>query len=65
LNKFRELDIKNEFTYYEFDGIPCYALNFGNDRKKTNKIVLEILEKVYGFASSEIFQFEVFDQGKL
>ena len=63
LAKFRTLEIVNNFEYYEFDGIPCYAINLGNDQEKTQKVLLEILNKVYGFKNSDIFEFEIYDQG--
>jgi len=63
LQKFRKLDFINEFAYYEFDQIPCYAINFGNNQHKTYKMVIEILKKVYGFKESDTFEFEIYDQG--
>ena len=62
--KFKELNISNDFTHYEFDGMSSYAINFGNDRDKALKIILEVLDKVYGYSSTELFKFEIFDQGK-
>ncbi len=64
-NKFTSLEISKDFKYYEWDGIPCYALNVGNDKKKAEKIAITILNKVYGFDSKEMFEFEIYDQGKM
>lgn len=63
LAEFRKLEVANDFEYYEFDGIPCFAKNFGNDQEKTHMVLLEILNKVYGFENSDIFEFEIYDQG--
>lgn len=63
LAKFRKLEMADDFEYYEFDGIPCFAKNLGNDQEKTQKVLLEILNKVYGFENSDIFEFEIYDQG--
>ncbi|GAA3519333.1 hypothetical protein GCM10022393_36890 [Aquimarina addita] len=65
LTKFKELKISDEFKYYEFDGIPCYVMNFGNDQKLTYEIVLDVLREVYHFEKSDIFEFEIFDQGPI
>ncbi|RZS91863.1 hypothetical protein [Aquimarina brevivitae] len=65
LNSFRELKIASEFINYEWDGIPCFAVNFGNNLEKANRIVLEVLQKVYGFKPDDIFEFEIYDQGKI
>ena len=64
-NKFTALEISNDFKYYEWDGIPCYALNVGNDKKKAEEIAIIILTKVYGFDSKDLFEFEVYDQGRM
>lgn len=58
-DKFTALSISNEFKYYEWDGIPCYALNIGNDQKKAEKITLIVLEQVYGFNLKDQFAFEI------
>ncbi len=58
-DKFTALSISNEFKYYEWDGIPCYALNVGNDQKKAEKITLIVLEQVYGFNLKDQFAFEI------
>ena len=63
--KFTALEISKDFKYYEWDGIPCYALNVGNDKKKAEEIAITILSKVYGFDSKEMFEFEIYDQGKM
>ncbi|MGI9532437.1 hypothetical protein [Lutimonas sp.] len=62
---FKNLELSKKFEFYEWDGIPCYALNVGNDKLETKKIALEILNKVYGYSSDELFEFELFDQGRL
>lgn len=62
---FTNLELSKKFEYYEWDGIPCYALNVGNDKQKTKEIALEILNTVYGYSSDELFEFEIFDQGRL
>lgn len=64
-NKFIALEISKDFKYYEWDGIPCYALNVGNDKKKAEKTAITILNKVHGFDSKEMFEFEIYDQGKM
>lgn len=63
LAKFRTLELVDDFEYYEFNGIPCYAMNMGNNQEKTQKMLLEILNKVYGFENSDMFEFEIYDQG--
>ena len=63
LSKFKNLDISKEFIFYEWDGIPFYAYNFGNDQNKTYQWVMSILLKVFGFNKEDIFEFEIFDQG--
>ncbi|MDY8135459.1 hypothetical protein [Aquimarina sp. 2201CG5-10] len=65
LKRFKKLKISEKFKYYEYDGITCYAINFGNDQKVTSDVTLEILNKVYGFEYSDIFEFEIFDQGPI
>jgi len=40
-------------------------LNVGNDKKKAGEIAITILSKVYGFDSEELFEFEIYDQGKM
>ena len=62
---FKNLELSKKFEFYEWDGIPCYALNVGNDKLEAKKIALVILNKVYGFSSDELFEFELFDQGRL
>ena len=64
-NKFTALEISKDFKYYEWDGIPCYALNVGNNKKKTESIALTILTKVYGFKEKDLFEFEIYDQGRM
>ncbi|WP_108868072.1 hypothetical protein [Aquimarina aquimarini] len=64
-NAFKNLELSKNFEYYEWDGIPCYALNVGNNKPEAKKIALEILNKVYGYDSDELFKFELFDQGRL
>ncbi|MBJ2176486.1 hypothetical protein JBL43_19705 [Aureibaculum sp. A20] len=64
-DKFTTLDISKDFTYYEYEGIPCYAFNAGNDTKKVSEIALLILEKVYGYNQDEVFEFEIHDQGQM
>lgn len=63
LDKFRTLEIVDDFKHYEFEGIPCFAMNIGNNQEKTREVLLEILKKVYGFKNSDIFEFEIYDQG--
>lgn len=65
LAKFKNLEISDDFEYYEFDGIPCFAKNLGKDQEKAKKVLLEILNKVYGFENSDIFEFEIYDQGPI
>ena len=64
-NRFTALEISKDFNYYEWDGIPCYALNVGNDKKKAEVIAITILTKVYGFDSKDLFEFEIYDQGRM
>ena len=64
-NKFTALELSKGFKYYEWDGIPCYALNVGNDKKKAEEIAITILTKVYGFDSKDLFEFEIYDQGRM
>nr|WP_299387544.1 hypothetical protein [Allomuricauda sp.] len=64
-NKFTALEISKNFKYYEWDGIPCYALNVGNDKKKTEAIAITILTEVYGFDPKDMFEFEIYDQGRM
>ncbi|WP_459210877.1 hypothetical protein [Aquimarina rhabdastrellae] len=62
-DRFKALDISKEFTYYEFDTIPCYVLNMGNNHTRIQKIVHMILERVYGYSKVAMFEFELYDQG--
>ncbi|MDO1514558.1 hypothetical protein Q2T41_18035 [Maribacter confluentis] len=64
-NRFTALKISKDFKYYEWDGIPCYALNVGNDKNKAEEIAIKILTKVYGFDSKDLFEFEIYDQGRM
>lgn len=58
-NRFTALEISKDFKYNEWDGTPRYALNVGNDKKKTVEIAITILTKVYGFDSKDLFEFEI------
>jgi hypothetical protein len=64
-DKFTALEISKEFKHYEWDGIPCYALNVGNDKRKAEEIAILILTEVYGFDLKDLFEFEVYDQGRM
>ncbi|AOW19364.1 hypothetical protein [Urechidicola croceus] len=62
---FKKLSFANEFKYYEFQELPNYALNLGNDQEKAYQIVFEILKEVYGFKNSTVIEFETHDQGRI
>lgn len=64
-NKFTALEISKVFKYYEWNGIPCYALNVGTDKKKAEEIAMIILTEVHGFDSTDLFEFEVYDHGRI
>ncbi len=63
--KFLNLEISKGFKYYEWEGIPCYAVNVKNDAQKAETFALLILQDVYGFGIEDVFKFEIFDQGKI
>jgi len=62
--KFKELKVAKNFKYYEFDNIPSYAINFGNNKENALNTVLEVINKVYNYSSKDLFVFEIYDQGK-
>lgn len=64
-DRFVALEISEDFKYYEWSNIPCFALNAGNDKKKVEEIAIIILNKVYGFDLKDTFEFEIHDQGKI
>ncbi|WP_196896043.1 hypothetical protein [Aureivirga marina] len=65
LEKFKSLKIAEEFTFYEWDGIPFYALNVGNNPERTTEIAIIILSEVYEFDLHENFEFETIDLGQI
>ena len=65
LNRFKKLSLFKKFRYHELDGgTPCYSFNLGTNKKETKRVTLEILKKVYNYKITDIFEFEIYDQGK-
>ncbi|MFC2152530.1 hypothetical protein ACFLSE_08385 [Bacteroidota bacterium] len=65
LEKFKQLDISKKFAPYDWDGIPCYAIDFAIDTKSAAKITALILKDLYGLDESSNLKIEVVNQGKL
>lgn len=63
--KFKQSKYISQFTAYEWDGIPCYALNMNTDYESTARLLTGILKDVYGFNASTHFSTDFTDQGAL
>jgi len=63
-DKFKKLNLSKSFTYYEWDGIPIYALDLGLDTKKSARIITQLLSEVYGYDLRSNFEMELLDQSK-
>lgn len=63
--KFKNSKYFSEFVAYEWNGIPCYAVNMEMDFQLTAKILTDILTDIYGFTEVTNFETELHDQGSL
>jgi hypothetical protein len=62
---FKNLAISKLFVDYEWDGIPCYALDLGADATKGAEVLTTILTDLYGFDNHSKLKIELLDQGRL
>lgn len=65
LKNFKQMDISNQFKYYEWDGIPCYAIDLDKDAEKASMIVADILKDLYGIDDNSKVEIELLDQGRI
>lgn len=59
------MDISNQFKSYEWDGIPCYATGLDKDSQKASRIVVDILELLYGIYDNSKVEIKLLDQGSI
>jgi hypothetical protein len=64
-DKFKTMSIFSSFVYYEWDGIPCYALDFDKDTSKGAEIIITLLKDLYGYDTNTELEIELLDQGHL
>lgn len=60
--KFLETELSQKFVYYEWEGIPCYAIDLGKSIKYVVNTSAWVLQ-LFGF--TENISFEVIDEGEL
>lgn len=63
--KFKQMGNYADFTPYDWDGIPCYAIDLDKDIEKASKLTAEILKAVYGLDQKNKLKLELLDQGRL
>lgn len=63
--KFKNSKYFSEFEAYEWNGVPCYAVNMEMDFQLTAKMVTDILTDIYGFTQITNFETDLHDQGSL
>jgi hypothetical protein len=62
--RFKRMKLSEQFTYYDWQGIPCYALELGVENKKNAKLITEILTDLYGYDLKDKFEIELLDQSQ-
>ena len=52
--KFRQTEYAKAFHYHEWDGIPTYQMNLGNDKKQLEILIKRLVEEVYEYEIESI-----------
>jgi len=63
--EFSNMDISKFFTFYEWNGIPCYIKDFNRDIDKLAAETSHILTDLYGLKNDGEFEIELMDQGTI
>jgi hypothetical protein len=63
--KFKQMEVFADFIPYDWDGIPCYAIDLDKDFEKASKLTAKILLDLYGFDEKSKLKLELLDQGRL
>ena len=63
--KFKQMEVFADFKQYEWDGIPCYAIDLDKDFEKASKLTAKILTDLYGLDENSKLKLELLDQGRL
>jgi len=63
--KFKQMGVFADFKPYDWDGIPCYAIDFDKDFKKASELTTKILKDLYGLDEKSKLTLELLDQGRL
>jgi len=63
--RFKKMDVYTDFKSYDWDGIPCYAIDLDKDLKKASKLTAEILKNLYGLDEKSKLKLELIDQGRI
>ena len=56
---------KNCEEYRTEEGIPCFALRFDTDVERALNVIHFVLDNVYGYATEDGFECEVYDEGQI
>lgn len=62
LHKFKSLNLSSEFTYYETNEVPSFIINLETDNSKLRDYLIDIIENVYNYDRSDLFEFQIFEQ---
>ena len=61
--RFAALPEFDSFHYYEFDGIPCFAMCFGTDVDLAESVIKSVLRAVWRYPAGTAFECNVSDEG--
>jgi hypothetical protein len=64
-DKFKQMGVFADFKPYDWDGIPCYAIDLDKDFKKASELTAKILKDLYGLDEKSKLTLELLDQGRL
>jgi hypothetical protein len=63
--KFKQMEVFADFKPYDWDGIPCYAIDLDKDCEKASELTAKILKDLYGLDEKSKLTLELLDQGRL
>lgn len=63
--KFKQMEVYPDFKPYNFDGIPCYAIDLDKDIEKASKLTADILIKLYEMDEKSKLKLDLLDQGRI
>ena len=63
--KFKHMDVYADFKPYDWEGIPCYAIDLDQDVEKASELTAYILKNLYGLDEKSKLKLELLEQGRI